>query len=93
MFTNFTLQFQQVFFFLKQVSLSIEAERNLEEKIQRETKGDVMYFWARLDVDNGVTGSNNELTFWSMCDILNGGHCRSVAYFTKKKNVITLLLI
>ncbi|XP_050210140.1 uncharacterized protein LOC126660612 isoform X2 [Mercurialis annua] len=61
----------------RKVSLSVEAEKVLEEKIQRENKGDVMYFWARLDVDSGVTGNNNELTFWSMCDILNGGHCRT----------------
>ncbi|XP_048231729.1 uncharacterized protein LOC8281295 isoform X2 [Ricinus communis] len=61
----------------RKVSLSFEAEKVLEEKIQRETEGDVMYFWACLDVDSGVTGSNNELTFWSMCDILNGGHCRT----------------
>ncbi|KAJ9175462.1 hypothetical protein P3X46_014013 [Hevea brasiliensis] len=61
----------------RKVSLSVNAEKALEEKIQKETRGDVMYFWARLDVDSGVPGSNDELTFWSMCDILNGGHCRT----------------
>ncbi|XP_065870744.1 uncharacterized protein [Euphorbia lathyris] len=59
----------------RKVSLSTMAERVLEEKTQKETKGDVMYFWAYLDVDSGVTGNNHQLTFWSMCDILNGGHC------------------
>ncbi|KAJ4837388.1 hypothetical protein Tsubulata_029285 [Turnera subulata] len=60
----------------RKVSLSIKAEKVLEEMIQKET-GDVMYFWARLDMVGGVTGGNDELTFWSMCDILNGGHCRT----------------
>ncbi|KAG6763474.1 hypothetical protein POTOM_030891 [Populus tomentosa] len=59
----------------RKVSLTFKAEQVLEEKVQEENK-DVMYYWARLDMDGGVTGSNDELTFWSMCDILNGGHCR-----------------
>lgn len=63
-------------FFLKQVSLSSSAEKVLEETIQVETKGDVLYFWARLDVDDGHTPKNGFPTFWSMCDILNGGNCR-----------------
>uniref|UniRef100_A0A2P2MFY1 Uncharacterized protein MANES_07G093200 n=1 Tax=Rhizophora mucronata TaxID=61149 RepID=A0A2P2MFY1_RHIMU len=61
----------------RKVSLSIKAEKVLEEKIQKETRGDVMYFWARLGMDDGVTGSSDELTFWSMCDILNAGRCRT----------------
>ncbi|WCJ19216.1 UDP-Glycosyltransferase superfamily protein [Euphorbia peplus] len=61
----------------RKVSLSTMAEKVLEETIQKETKGNVMYFWAYLDVDSGVTGNNHQLTFWSMCDILNGGHCRT----------------
>ncbi|KAK9283587.1 hypothetical protein L1049_011836 [Liquidambar formosana] len=61
----------------RKVSLSVKAEKVLEETMQEETKGDVIYFWVRLDMDGGVTGSNDELTFWSMCDILNGGHCRT----------------
>lgn len=60
-----------------QASLSLEAEKVLEETIQDKTKGDVIYFWVRLNMD-GATGSNDVLTFWSMCDILNGGHCRHV---------------
>jgi hypothetical protein len=65
-------------FFMFQVSLSFKAEKVLEEKTQEENK-DVMYFWARLGMDGGVTGSNEELTFWSMCDVLNGGRCRYLA--------------
>lgn len=64
--------------FLCQVSLSPKAEKVLEESVQGEEKGDVMYFWARLDMDGGVSGSDDVLTFWSMCDILNGGGCRYV---------------
>ncbi|KAF5467003.1 hypothetical protein F2P56_016877 [Juglans regia] len=60
----------------RKASLSLKAEKVLEETIQENTKGDVIYFWARMDMDR-VTGSNDALTFWSMCDMLNGGHCRS----------------
>lgn len=37
-----------------------------------------MYFWAYLDADGGGEGSNDALTFWSVCDVLNAGHCRLV---------------
>lgn len=61
----------------RKVSLHPEAEKVLEERIQG-PNGDIMYFWSRLDVD-GVkgSGSSNSQTFWSTCDILNGGNCRS----------------
>lgn len=64
--------------FPKQVSLSKKAERVLEEAIQDNTKGDVIYFWSRLNMNGGVTGSKDALTFWSACDILNEGHCRYI---------------
>ncbi|KAI4382677.1 hypothetical protein MLD38_008613 [Melastoma candidum] len=60
----------------QQVSLSSRAESVLEQVIKDETKGDVLYFWARLDMDGGVSRSSDVLTFWSMCDMLNGGRCR-----------------
>ncbi|KAK8552749.1 hypothetical protein V6N13_121132 [Hibiscus sabdariffa] len=60
----------------RKASLSTKAEKVLEETIQR-SKGDVLYFWARLDVDGGGGGSSDALTFWSMCDILNAGRCRA----------------
>ncbi|KAF5742581.1 hypothetical protein HS088_TW09G00632 [Tripterygium wilfordii] len=60
----------------RKVSLSIKAEKVLEEKIQKETIGDVIYVWSRMDMVHGVAESA-ELTFWSMCDVLNGGHCRT----------------
>lgn len=62
----------------KQVALSAEAERVLEETMHENLRGDVIYFWGRLDMDGSIIGSNNALTFWSMCDILNGGNCRTV---------------
>ncbi|XP_060182688.1 uncharacterized protein LOC132612607 isoform X2 [Lycium barbarum] len=65
----------------RKVSLSKKAELALEETIQAKDKGDVIYYWAHLDVDGGFTGSNDALTFWSMCDILNGGNCRGRVYF------------
>lgn len=65
---------------LKQVALLAEAEKVLEETMHENFKGDVIYFWGRLDMDGGVIGSNNALTFWSMCDILNGGNCRYIIW-------------
>ncbi|XP_057735164.1 uncharacterized protein LOC130950629 [Arachis stenosperma] len=59
-------------------ALSAEAEKVLEEKMQDNLRGDVIYFWGRLDMVGDVTGSNDALTFWSMCDILNGGNCRTI---------------
>ncbi|XP_057423671.1 uncharacterized protein LOC130717458 [Lotus japonicus] len=62
----------------RKVALSAEAERVLEETMHENLRGDVIYFWGRLDMDGSIIGSNNALTFWSMCDILNGGNCRTV---------------
>ncbi|XP_019054491.1 PREDICTED: uncharacterized protein LOC104604609 isoform X2 [Nelumbo nucifera] len=61
----------------KMVSLSVKAEEALERTILAETEGDVIYYWARLALESRVTEGNNILTFWSICDILNGGHCRA----------------
>lgn len=58
--------------------MSAEAEGALTEALQENSKGDVIYFWAQLDIDQGVIGGSNSLAFWSMCDILNGGNCRYV---------------
>lgn len=57
--------------------MSSRAEKVLEEAL-RESNDDIMYFWAHLDMDGGVPASNNALTFWPLCDILNGGRCRYV---------------
>ncbi|KAK0592582.1 hypothetical protein LWI29_021689 [Acer saccharum] len=60
----------------RKVSLSLRAEKVLVETIQ-ETKDNVIFFWAHLDMDGGAAGSNKMLSFWSMCDILNGRYCRT----------------
>ncbi|XP_050386595.1 uncharacterized protein LOC126802922 [Argentina anserina] len=62
----------------RKVSLSKKAEKVLDGAIQDNKKGDVLYFWSRLNMNGGVTGSKDALTFWSACDILNEGHCRNV---------------
>lgn len=64
----------------KQAALSVEAEKVLEEAMHDSAKGDVIYFWGRVDLDGSLIGSNNALTFWSMCDILNGGNCRYIIW-------------
>lgn len=61
---------------VKQVSLSVKAERVLEETIQPQFKGDTVYFWTRLDMDLGLSESNRLNSFWTLCDVLNGGYCR-----------------
>lgn len=59
-------------YIIKQVSLCKKAENVLEDTIRDNPKGDVIYFWAHLQVNRGSTPT----TFWSVCDILNGGLCR-----------------
>lgn len=61
----------------REVSLSVKAERVLEETIQPQFKGDTVYFWTRLDMDLGLSESNRLNSFWTLCDVLNGGYCRT----------------
>ncbi|KAG6602279.1 uncharacterized protein LOC111459418 isoform X1 [Cucurbita moschata] len=61
----------------RKVSLFPKAENVLEDTIRDNTKGDVIYFWAHLQVNRGILGGSNAPTFWSVCDILNGGLCRT----------------
>lgn len=61
----------------RKVSLSSKAERVLEGTVQQKHRGDVVYFWARVDMDGELAGNDHVLTFWSMCDILNAGNCRT----------------
>ncbi|XP_022133864.1 uncharacterized protein LOC111006310 isoform X2 [Momordica charantia] len=61
----------------RKVSLCTKAENVLEETIRDKPKGDVIYFWAHFHVNGGIIGSSNAPTFWSACDILNGGLCRT----------------
>ncbi|KAD2393227.1 hypothetical protein E3N88_40204 [Mikania micrantha] len=61
----------------RKVSLSSKAEKVLEGTVQQKHRGDVIYFWAHVDMDGELAGSEHVLTFWSMCDILNAGNCRT----------------
>ncbi|KAK1419656.1 hypothetical protein QVD17_28898 [Tagetes erecta] len=61
----------------RKVSLSSKAERVLEGTVQQKHRGDVIYFWAHVDMDGELAGSEHVLSFWSMCDILNAGNCRT----------------
>ncbi|KAF5794547.1 putative glycosyl transferase, family 1 [Helianthus annuus] len=61
----------------RKVSLSSKAERVLEGTVHQKNRGDVIYFWARVDMDGELARSNDALTFWSMCDTLNAGNCRT----------------
>nr|XP_043613624.1 uncharacterized protein LOC122585562 [Erigeron canadensis] len=61
----------------RKVSLSSKAERVLEGTVQQNQRGDIIYFWALVDMDGELAGGDHVLTFWSMCDILNAGNCRT----------------
>ncbi|KAJ6840840.1 uncharacterized protein M6B38_118925 [Iris pallida] len=58
----------------RKVSLSVKAEDALEHTILENSEGDVIYYWASMDIDQ----EREEKGFWSMCDILNAGNCRTV---------------
>ncbi|XP_047165201.1 uncharacterized protein LOC124834539 [Vigna umbellata] len=62
----------------RKVALSTKAEKVLEQRMQENSRGDVIYFWGHLDMDRIIIGNNNAISFWYMCDILNGGNCRTV---------------
>jgi len=55
----------------RKVSLSESAEETLEETTTGENNGDVIYYWSPMDIDQTSD-------FWSMCDSLNAGNCRSL---------------
>ncbi|XP_027936083.1 uncharacterized protein LOC114191105 [Vigna unguiculata] len=62
----------------RKVALSRKAEKVLEQRMQENSRGDVIYFWGHLEMDLSIIGKNNAISFWYMCDILNGGNCRTV---------------
>lgn len=55
----------------KKVSLSESAEETLEKTMAGENHEDVIYYWVPMDTDQ----TSN---FWSTCDCLNAGHCRTL---------------
>ncbi|KAG6402676.1 hypothetical protein SASPL_134878 [Salvia splendens] len=64
------------------VSMSKTAEKSLLDAVEARKHGDTLYFWARLDKDQ-----RNPLKqdFWSFCDAINAGNCRSVFLETLKQ--------
>lgn len=52
------------------------AEKVLEEIITEKPKGDVVYFWSKMELESKNDGGVEDIGFWSLCDILNGGNCR-----------------
>ncbi|KAJ4802999.1 UDP-Glycosyltransferase superfamily protein [Rhynchospora pubera] len=59
----------------RMVALSRIAEEKLETMMMEGNKGDTVIYWARMDMD---LNEGLSLDFWSMCDSLNAGHCRSL---------------
>ncbi|CAM0956296.1 unnamed protein product [Alopecurus aequalis] len=55
----------------RKVSLSESAEEILEKLMAGENHEDVIYYWVPMDTDQ----TSN---FWSTCDCLNAGHCRTL---------------
>ncbi|URE34295.1 Glycosyl transferases group 1 [Musa troglodytarum] len=60
----------------KKVSLSHAAEEVLEKTTQRQSKGDIIYYWAVMDMGLNKVDINRKLDFWSTCDLLNAAKCR-----------------
>ncbi|XP_074272892.1 uncharacterized protein LOC141596590 [Silene latifolia] len=56
------------------VALSSRAEKALLEAIETQKHGDTFYFWVRMDKD---PRNPLKLDFWSFCDAVNAGNCRS----------------
>ncbi|XP_021850674.1 uncharacterized protein [Spinacia oleracea] len=54
--------------------LSKTAEKALVEAIEAREHGDTFYFWVRMDLD---PRNPRNLDFWSFCDAVNAGNCRS----------------
>ncbi|GMH00463.1 hypothetical protein Nepgr_002302 [Nepenthes gracilis] len=58
----------------RKAALSNIAESTLLNAIQARTNGDALYFWSRMDSD---TRNPLKQDFWSFCDVINAGNCRS----------------
>lgn len=61
----------------RKVALSVKAEEVLENAIQDTSRGDVIYYWALVDIDWKDRKETRNIDFWSLCDIMNAGKCRS----------------
>ncbi|KAL8138481.1 hypothetical protein V2J09_004482 [Rumex salicifolius] len=63
-------------------SLSKKAEAALLNATYNRKNGDVLYFWARMDLDHR---NPRRLDFWSFCDSINAGNCRVTFSNTLKR--------
>ncbi|KAL8172514.1 hypothetical protein V2J09_024318 [Rumex salicifolius] len=63
-------------------SLSKTAEYVLLNATQTRKNGDTLYFWTRMDSD---PRNPRKLDFWSFCDAINAGNCRSAFSSTLKR--------
>nr|UYE91534.1 putative glycosyltransferase [Anoectochilus roxburghii] len=61
----------------RKVALSSKSEEVLENAIQDTSRGDAIYYWAVVDIDWKIVKENRNTDFWSLCDIINAGKCRS----------------
>ncbi|XP_021887787.1 uncharacterized protein LOC110807078 isoform X1 [Carica papaya] len=58
----------------RKASLSMVAEKALLDAIQTRRNGDALYFWVRMDMDPRNVAQQD---FWSFCDAINAGNCKS----------------
>ncbi|KAI5075198.1 hypothetical protein GOP47_0009865 [Adiantum capillus-veneris] len=66
----------------RKVSLSSNAELALNNALKGGNNGDTVYFWASTDVHSNEASLQRD--FWSFCDAVNNGNCRSVFLKTFK---------
>ncbi|XP_020588819.1 uncharacterized protein LOC110030446 [Phalaenopsis equestris] len=61
----------------RKVSLSAKAEEVLENAIRDSSKKGAIYYWVLLDTEWKNVKGNRNGDFWSLCDVMNAGKCRS----------------
>ncbi|KAK8949715.1 hypothetical protein KSP39_PZI005761 [Platanthera zijinensis] len=61
----------------RKVALSAKAKEVLENAIQDTSRGDAIYYWVVVDIDWKDIKETRNIDFWSLCDIMNAGKCRS----------------
>ncbi|GAB4861658.1 hypothetical protein Ancab_036910 [Ancistrocladus abbreviatus] len=66
----------------RKAALSKTAESKLLNAIQTQIHGDSLYFWMRMDLDSRNPFKQD---FWSFCDAINAGNCRSAFSDTFKR--------
>ncbi|MCO5599433.1 hypothetical protein L7F22_053537 [Adiantum nelumboides] len=66
----------------RKVSLSSKAELALFNVLKGGNNGDTVYFWASTEVHSNEGSLQRD--FWSFCDSINNGNCRSIFLKTFK---------